>query len=198
MQQQPFPLTITYAQGLQYWAQKLNLLESPDFCPLVGGVVELREMVREHIVVTNYKPFLELGRVNPGATSQWPQPSLSSFGRIVLPLGNEPSEIDTSFTEATTQTAFPAMSNVEPTGHITPPDGTEEENWLHAGCYCLNKQLNLGSASNNLRESSTALPGGDTFWNPHMMAVFSRSTSRAVSYQGATVKELAEWCRRQN
>ena len=41
MWQQPFLLTVAYARGLQYWAEKLNLLESPGFCPLVGSIVEL-------------------------------------------------------------------------------------------------------------------------------------------------------------
>ena len=43
--QQPVILMIAYARGLQYWAKELILLESPDFCPLEGGVVELREAV---------------------------------------------------------------------------------------------------------------------------------------------------------
>ena len=120
VQQQPFLLTVTYAQGLQYWAEKLILPESPDFCPLAGSVIELREMVKEHIMFTSLDLFWGLGRVNLGATSQWPQPSSSI---IAPPLGNEPSELDTGFTEATTQTASLAMSDVEPTGHITPTDG---------------------------------------------------------------------------
>ena len=32
--QQPFLLTVACAKGLQHWAEKLNLPESPDFCPL--------------------------------------------------------------------------------------------------------------------------------------------------------------------
>ena len=70
VQQQPFLLTVTYAQGLQYWAEKLNPLESPDFCPLVRGVIELRERVKEHVVFTKWDVIQGLGRVNLGATSQ--------------------------------------------------------------------------------------------------------------------------------
>ena len=169
MQQQPFLLTVTYATGLQYWVEKLNLLESPDFRPLVGSVIELREMVREHVMFTNWDLLQGLGRVNPGATSQWPQPSSSS--RVVLPLGNEPSELDTGFTEGTTQTASLAMSDVEPMRHITPPDGTKEDNWYLLVITALIRQLSLGSAGNDLGESSPAQPGGDTFWNPCMVAV---------------------------
>ena len=108
--------SVTYARGLQYWAEKLNLPESPEFCPLVGSVVELREMVREH-VFTNWDLLQDLGRVNLWATNQWPQPSSSS--RVVLPLGDKPSELDTSFTEATTQTASLAATDVKlvPAGH---------------------------------------------------------------------------------
>ena len=131
-----------------------------------------------------------------GAMSQWPQPSLSS--RIALPLGDKPSEFDTGFTEATTQTTSPAMSDVEPTRHITPPDGMEEENQYMLVITALIRQLNLGSAGNDLGESSTAPPRGDTFWNPCMAAVLSGSRRRVVSYQGATKKELEEWCRRQD
>ena len=51
--QQPVLLMAAYARGLQYWVEELNLPESPDFCPLVGGVVELREAVQEHVTFTN-------------------------------------------------------------------------------------------------------------------------------------------------
>ena len=103
--------------------------------PLVGSVVELREAVREHVVSTNWDLLWDLGRVNPGAMNQGPQTSLSS--RVVKPLGNKPSELDTGFTEATTQTVSPAMTDIEPIRHITPPVGTERENWYPAGCYHL-------------------------------------------------------------
>ena len=102
--QQPVLLTVTYARGLQYWAEKHNLLESPDFHPLVGGAVELREAVREHVTFTNWDVLWGLkagavelreavrehvtftnwdvlwglGAVNPGATDQWPQTSMFS------------------------------------------------------------------------------------------------------------------------
>ena len=127
-----------------------------------------------------------------GAISPWPQPSLSSFGRIVPQLGNKPSEHDTGFTEATTQTASPAMSHAELTGCITPLDRMEEENWYVLSVTALIRQLNLGSANNDFGESSTALPGRDSFQNPHMAAILSGSTRRAVSYQGANVKQLVE------
>ena len=51
--QQPFLLTITYAWWLQYWAEKLNLPENPDFQPLARSVIELRERLKEHVMFTN-------------------------------------------------------------------------------------------------------------------------------------------------
>ena len=166
--QHPFLLTIAYALGLQYWVEKLNPPESPDFHPLVGSVIELREMVKEHITFTNWDLFQGLGRVNLGAMSQWPHPSSSSFSRIAPPLGNKPSVHDTSFTEATTQTASLATLDAEPTGCITPLDRIEEENWYMLVVTTSIRQLNLGSADNDLGKSSTALPGRDTFQNPCM------------------------------
>ena len=81
---------------------------------------------------------------------KWPQPSSSSFGRIVLPLANKLSEHDTSCMEATTKTTSPAMSDAEPTGHITPLDRLEEENWYVLVITALIRQLNLGSGNNDL------------------------------------------------
>ena len=52
--QQPFLLTVAYAQGLQYWAEKLNWPEVPDFCPLVRNVIELRQRVKEHVIFTKW------------------------------------------------------------------------------------------------------------------------------------------------
>ena len=94
--------------------------------------------------------------------------------------------------EATTQTISPAMSDVELTGHVTPPDRTEEENQYILVITTSIRQLNLGSADDDLRESSAALPGRDAFWIPCVVAVLSGSTRRVISGQGATVNELEE------
>ena len=69
---------IAYARGLQYWAEKCNLLESLDFCPLVGGVVELREVVSEYVTFTNGDILQGLETIYPGATNQWPKTTLFS------------------------------------------------------------------------------------------------------------------------
>ena len=94
VQQQPFLLTVAYAQELQYWAEKLNLPEDPDFCPLARSVIELRERVKEHVIFTKQDIIQGLGRVNPGATSQWPQTSPTSFGRIDPPLSPRSTPVD--------------------------------------------------------------------------------------------------------
>ena len=178
---------------MQYWG------ESPDFFPLVRSVIELRERVKEHVMFTKWDVTQGLGRVNPGATSQWPQTNSTSFERMDPQLsprpttvGNQPVEQDTSFMEATTQTASPAISSVELTGPITPLDRMEEENWYILVVTTLIRQLNLENADVDLKESVTALPGRDAFWNPHMVAVFLGLTRRAISGRGATVKELEE------
>ena len=110
------------------------------------------------------------------------------------PLGDEPSELDTGFTEATTQTISLTANDVEPIRHIIPQDRMEEENHYLLVITTSIRQLSLGSVGNNLGELSAAPPGGNTFWNPHMAAILSGLT-RAVGYPGATVKELEEGCR---
>ena len=72
VQQQPFLLTVAYAWGLQYWAEMLNLPVDPDFCPLVRSVLELKEMVKEHVVFSKKDIIQGLGRIDLGNTSQWP------------------------------------------------------------------------------------------------------------------------------
>ena len=76
--QQPVLLMITYARGLQYWAENHNLPENPDSCPLAGCVLELGEAIREYITFTNWDVFLDLEADYQGATTQWPQATLFS------------------------------------------------------------------------------------------------------------------------
>ena len=61
MHWQPFLLTVTYARGLQYWAEKLNLPDGSNFHPLAGSVMELKEMVKEHVIFTQLGPSLGFG-----------------------------------------------------------------------------------------------------------------------------------------
>ena len=94
--------------------------------------------------------------------------------------------------EATTQTASPAMPDVELTRPITPPDRTGEENRYVLVVSTSIQQLNLETANVDLRELVTASPERDAFWNPHMVAVFSGPTRRGISVQGTTVEEQEE------
>ena len=63
MGQQPFLLTVAYAQGLQYWAERLNLPVDPDFHPLARSVLELRERVKEHVIFSKQDIIQGLGRI---------------------------------------------------------------------------------------------------------------------------------------
>ena len=187
--QQPFLLTIAYARGLQYWAEKLNLPDSSDFCPLAGSVVELKEMVKEHMVITNWDLLWDLEKVDPRAMNLWPQ--TNSTRREIPPLGIEPSKTDASFTEATTQAISLAEADTEPIGHTTIPVRTEGGNWYLLVVTALIEQLSLESVGNGIERSLIAPCGGDTFQNPQMAAVLSVPT-RTVSYGSATMKELEE------
>ena len=122
-------------KGYSIWQRNSIPPEDPDFCPLAKSVIELRERVKEHVVFTKQDIIQGLGRVNLGATSQWLQTSPTSFRRMDPPLSprsppvdDQPVEQNTSFMEATTQTASPTMSGVELTRPIAPPDRMEEEN----------------------------------------------------------------------
>ena len=94
--------------------------------------------------------------------------------------------------EATTQTASPTMPRVELTRPIAPPDRTEEENWYVLVVTASIRQLNLETTCVDVGELVTASPGRGAFWNPHMVAVLSGPARRAISGQGAIVKELEE------
>ena len=93
--------------------------------------------------------------------------------------------------EAMTQTASPAATDIELARRITPPDRREEENWYVLVVTTSIEQLNLGTTDCNLIESGAAPPGGHTYQNPCMVAVFS-VPARAISHQGSTVEELED------
>ena len=220
MQQQPFLLTVAYAQGLQYWAERLNLPVDPDFHPLARSVLELRERVKEHIIFTKWDVIHGLGRIDPGTTSWWPQPTPTDLGRADSPLSpcvtisertyttvpstrlqvdNQPIGQDASLIEAATQTASATVSGVKLTSPIAPPDWTEKEKWYVLVMTTLIRWLNFETTSVILGDTVTASSRRSAFQNPCMAAVLSGPVParRAISDQGATVKELerndAEW-----
>ena len=79
IQQQPFILTVAYAQGLQYWAEKFNLPADLDFHPLARSILELMGIVKEHIIFLKQDIIQGLGRIHPGTMSQWPQPTITGI-----------------------------------------------------------------------------------------------------------------------
>ena len=181
--QQPFLLTLIYARGLQYWAERLNPPDGSNFCPLAESVVELKEIVKEHVVSTYWDLFRDLGRFDPMATSQGSQTSSSS--KVMPPLGDEPSEPDPGSLTAT---------GTEPARHTTYLARTEVENWYLLVVTTSIGQLSLEPSSKGLEGSLTAQCGGDIFRNPWMEAVLSAPT-RVVNYGGAPIEELKEWCK---
>ena len=97
---------VTYAKGLQYWGEKLNLPESPNLCPLVGSALDLRETVQEHVTFTNWDVLQGLGVIHQGATNQRPQTTL--FSQVLsLPVGEQ------DFMEVTTNTASPFVADMD-------------------------------------------------------------------------------------
>ena len=169
-------LTVAYARGLQYWAEKLNLPRSPDLHPLAGHIVELRETVQQHVTFNHWDVVQGLGAIHLGSTSRWPQTTLFSH---VLSLPVEEQD----FAEVTTHTTS-TVAEEDVAGCSTSLFGTEGENWY----LLVVGQLNLGPSGD-----SPKIPTADegTFQNPWMAAIFPRST-RAIRYGGTTVKELNE------
>ena len=213
VQQQPFLLTVAYAQGLQYWVERLNLPVDADFCLLARSVLELREGVKEHIMCTKQDIIQGLGRIDPGTTSWWPQTTPTDLGRVDSPLSpcvtisertytmvpltrpqvdNQPIQQDASLMEAATQTTSTTMSRVELTSPIAPLDWMEEENRYVLVMTASIRLLNLETTGVILGETVTTLPRRSAFQNPHMAAILSGPVParRVISDQGAIVKEL--------
>ena len=153
--------------------------------------MRLRVAVWEYVTFTSWDILQGLGEVHRGATNQWPQTSLSN--QAVPPLGKESSGLDTSFTEATTQTTSLAATHLDTVRCGNQLFGMESETWYLLVVTTSIEQLSLGPSSDNLERSSTAPSRGNTFQNPRMAAVFSGSIW-AVDYEGATVRELEDWC----
>ena len=151
----------------------------------MGGVVELREAVWEHVTFTNWDILWGLAVVHLGATNWWPQTTLFSW--VLLQLGNK-----LSFTEVTTKTAPPVVADMDMARCTTPLFGTERENWYLLVVTTSVEQLSIVPSSDNPKKSTTDPPRGNMFQNLQMAAVLSGST-RAISYGGTTIKELKEW-----
>ena len=179
--------------------------------PWQGVSLGLRQREKEHIIFTKQDVIQGLGRINPGTTSWWPQPTPTELGRMDSPLSpyvtisertytmvpltrlqvdDPPVGQDTSLMEAATQTASTTMSGVELTSPIALLDWMEEENWYVLVMTASIRQLNLETTGVILGETVITLPGRTAFQNPHMEAVLSGPARRAISDQGTIVKEL--------
>ena len=90
--------------------------------------------------------------------------------------------------ETTTHTTSPIAEEYM-TRSTTLPSETERENQYLLGITASMGQLNSGPSSDNCKRSTTDPHDENMFCNSWMAATFSGST-RAVSYGGATVKEL--------
>ena len=140
-------------------------------------------MVREHVTFKHWDVVQGLGVIHLGSTSQWPQATLFIHVLSLLVEGQD-------FMETTTHSAS-TIPEEDVTRCTTPPSGTEKENWYLLVITASVGQLNLGPSGNNHKRSTANPHDENTFQNPLMAATFSRST-RAISYGGATVKELNE------
>ena len=177
--QQPTLLTVAYARGLQYWAEKLNLPRSPDLRPLAGSAVELRKTVWEHVTCNHWDVVQGLGSIHVWSTIHWPQTTL--FNCILAP----PVE-EQDFTETITHTTL-STAEEDTTGCTTPLPRTERENQYLFVITASVEQLNLGPGDNGPKRSRAE----NMFQNPRMAATFPGST-KATSYEGAAIKKLDE------
>ena len=109
-----------------------------------------------------------------------------------LQVDNQPIGQDASLIEAATQSASTTMSGVKLTSPIAPPNQAEKEKQYVLVMTASIRQLNLEMTGVILRDTVTTSPRRSAFQNPHMAAVLSRPVParRAISNQGATVKEL--------
>ena len=191
---------MAYAEGLQYWAEKLNLPADPDFCPLARSVLELKERVKENDVFSKQDIIQGLGRINPG---QWSQPIICGTGGMESNLagvqethgttpslfGSLPGSRNTTFPspkppreswltgqgaspiEAVTQTTSTTALVVELTSSIVPPDLTEEEKGYMLVVTASVRSLNLEMTGVILGDMVTNSAGGGAFENPCMAAI---------------------------
>ena len=180
MQQQLALLTIAYAWSLQYWVEKHNPLRNLDFCPLAESIRELQQTIWEFVTISHPDIMQGLEVESPETTH--PQLKTTIFSQVLSTPVNE-------------------QETAEAPSHSISPLAEEEVIWCtsalpevkHSARYMLVVtssvgQLNLEPDGDNARGS---LGGRNVFWNLQMLAVFPPPCG-AISYGGATVKELNE------
>ena len=105
MQQQLALLTITYAQSLEYWAEKCNLPRNPDFHPLAESVRQLQQTMQEFVNISHQDIMQDLEVESPGTTH--PQLKMTIFSWVLSTPVNEQET-----TEAPLSLYFPLAEEV--------------------------------------------------------------------------------------
>ena len=93
MQQQPVLLTIAFTWSLQYWAEKHNLPQNPDFCPLAESVMELQQTVWEFVTISYQDIMQDLEVESPEASH--PQSKTNIFSQVLSMLAVDQETVET-------------------------------------------------------------------------------------------------------
>ena len=113
VQQQPLLLTVSYAQALQYWAEKVRLPILNDYHPLAMSIVELKQHVERHVILSKQDVFQNLGSTTPEAIS-WDM-GISQGDTITPPTTANVGDLESSSTEAKgTDNTTPLSSGCPP------------------------------------------------------------------------------------
>ena len=219
MWQQPFLLTLAYAQGLQYWAERLNPPADLDFCPLARSVLDLKERVKEHVIFSKQDVIQGLGRIDPGTTSWWPQPTITGIGSMesnsagvwethgtTSSFGSLPERGDTTVPSTKLQIEdWPIGQDASPVEVTTQTGGQTDQShhptWLdrrgkvvHISCDCFGKELEFGNDQCRPWGHSDCLSWRWGLWES-LYGSCSPGPFRergVISNQGATMKELGK------
>ena len=146
MQQQPALLTIAYAQSLQYWAEKHNLLRNPDFCPLAESIRELQQTVREFVTIS-YQDVMQGMEVESPKTSH-PQSKMTIFSQVLA------TPVDEQETVETPSCSTSPLAEDEVMWCTSPPFEIEQSNRNMLVITSSVGRLNLGPDGDNARGMS--------------------------------------------
>ena len=137
MQQQPALLTITYAQSLQYWAEKHNPPGNPDFHPLAESVRELWHTVQEFVTISHWDVMQGLEVESPETTH--PQSKTIIFSQVLsMPVDEQETA------EAPSHSISPSCWGGGHMVHLPTPLGQAE--WqVYAGCYLFSGPIEPGT-----------------------------------------------------
>ena len=149
----PVLLTVAYCQCLQHWAEKRNLPENPDFCPLAESVRELRQAIHEFVNIT-WEDVMKGLKMEEPEGGHWPSP-MTIFSWVLGPLANRQ--------EAEESSARPRDRAIE----CTPPTlRLEQEDQFVLVIASLMSWLTIGPGSDNVRR------GRNLLWSHRRPAIF--------------------------